>query len=597
MTSPSPTLYRRLLGQVLPYRLAFAGAVVCTLLLGAVEPLIAALVEPLLDGSFVARDPFYVTAVPAALAGLFLLRGVLGFAAGVGLKWVAQQVVMDLRRAMFQRLLQLPPARCQTDGGALLSRFTYDVAQVTQAATQALVVLGRDSVAIVGLLGYLLYLDWALSTVMLLLAPLVAWVVGVASRRLRRVSRDLQGRMGQLNALVEEVIRGFPVIKTFNAQERELARFEALNHNLQGDHVKLAVAAEASAPIVQSLAVVALAAVIYLAARQAAAGAMTVGEFGSLFAAMTLLLAPIKRLTRINEVIQRGLAAAESVFALIDETPEGDPGGPERSKPGPRGEIHFQGVSFGYDPHNPVLADLHLTIPAGATVALVGASGSGKSTLLQLLLRFVDPQRGRITIDGLEVGAWPLATLRHTLAYVGQEVVLFDRSVAANIAFGALDDGPGEGMLHRRVVAAARAAAAAEFIEALPEGYGSPVGPNGSRLSGGQRQRLALARAFFKDADILLLDEATAALDAATEGRIQGALKGLRRGKTTLIVAHRLSAIEGADAIAVLHGGRVVEWGSHRELLARNGVYAGLYRLQTSVAEAKALGDPRQDLP
>lgn len=568
-------LYRRLLGHTRPYRGRFMLALFGMLILAASEPAIPALIKPLLDGSFVERDPFYIQLMPPLLMGLFLLRGMASFASNVALQWVAHRVVLDLREAMFARLLRLPEQRFdELTGGSLLSRFTYDVNQVMQACTSALVVLVRDSLAVAGLLAWIVYLNWRLALIAFLVAPGIALVMRLASRRQRRMSRRLQQAMGELNHVIDEAIDGQREIKAFGGQDDETRRFQRASEQTRRYAMKLITTTEATTPGVQLLAVMALGLVITLAARQASAGDLTVGGFVSLFGAIAMLFAPLKRLTRLNETLQRGLAAAESVFALIDEASEPDQG--RRILTQVQGELRVEGLCFRY-PHRQeaALDNLHLQVNPGETLALVGPSGSGKSTLINLLVRFHQPDGGCIRLDGIDVQELPLAVLRQQLAYVGQHPVLFNDTLAANIGYGA-----GRQLDLAELERLAASADALDFIQQLPLGFDTPVGDNGVRLSGGQRQRIALARALARQAPILLLDEATSALDAGSERRVQRALEATRQQRTTLVVAHRLSTIENADRIVVLAEGRIVEQGNHSSLLAQGGVYAQLHRQQ-----------------
>jgi subfamily B ATP-binding cassette protein MsbA len=571
----SKDLYLRLLRYVKPYWRIFALSILGTLLLAITEPMLPALLKPLLDGSFVEKDPQIITLIPLLLIGIFIIRGLAGFMGAVTMKWVAHRVVMDLRAEMFQKLLKLPTRYFDnTSAGTLLSKLTYDVSQVMNASTQALVILVRDSVAIIGLLAWMLYLNWRLSLIALLIAPCVAIVVRIIARRLRRVSRNLQGIMGDLTHAIDETIQGHKVIKIFGGEDHEADRFRRVNNRVRHFNMKLTVAAEATTPLVQLLAVIALAGVIYIAALESAAGELTVGGFVSLFGAMAMLLAPIKRLTRINEHMQRGLAAAESIFTLLDQPPEPDQG--HRSIGRARGRVSFQGVSQRYgEDADDVLKDIHLEVKPGETIALVGPSGSGKTTLMSLLPRFYESSRGQILLDGEDITALPLAELRANIAYVSQDIVLFNDTMAANIAYGARHE-----VSEAEIMAAAENAQALEFIRELPQGLDTLIGENGARLSGGQRQRLAIARALLKDAPILILDEATSALDTQSERKVQQALENLRHGRTAFIIAHRLSTIENADRIVVMDQGKIVEIGTHAELLARDGIYAGLYRMQ-----------------
>ncbi len=571
----SKDLYLRLLGYVRPHLRFFALSLACTVLLAATEPLLAALIKPLLDGSFVDKDPQLITWMPVVLVVLFLVRGLSAFAGEVAMKWVAHRVVMDLRAALFQRLLTLPTRYFdQHPSGALLSKITYDTLQVMNATTQALVTLVRDSLATAGLLAWMFWLNWRLSLMVFLIGPAIALVVRIVARRLRRLSRTLQLAMGELTHVVEETLQGHKVIKIFGGQDHESRRFQQVNNKVRRFNMKLAVAAEASSPLVQLLVVMALAVVVYTASLQSAANEITVGGFVSLLGAMAMLLAPIKRLTRLNEHIQRGLAAAESIFTLLDEPPEPDTGRGRLERV--RGEVRFEGVGFRYGKDDgEVLQAVDLTVAPGETIALVGPSGSGKTTLMGLLPRFYETSHGRVRVDGTDIAKLSLRELRARIAYVSQDIVLFNDTVAANIAYGAprpVDT--------TAVLQAAENAHALEFIHELPQGLETPIGANGVRLSGGQRQRLAIARALYKDAPILILDEATSALDTQSERKIQEALETLRQGRTAFIIAHRLSTIENADRIVVLNKGRIAEMGNHRELLELGGLYAGLYRMQ-----------------
>jgi subfamily B ATP-binding cassette protein MsbA len=571
----SKALYLRLLGYVRPYHRVFALSLFGTTVAAATEPLIPALIKPLLDGSFVAKDPHSIRLIPLLLVAVFIVRGVAGFVGSVAMQWIAQRVVMDLRNALFGRLLTLPTRYFDDhSAGSLLSRLTYDVSQVLTATTQALVSLVKDGLSVVGLLAWMLYLNWKLSLLALLIAPGIAVIMRLISQRLRRLSRELQELMGDLTHVIDEILQGHKVIKIFGGQDYEQKRFHRVNNRVRQFNLKLATMAEGSGPLVQLLAVVALGAMIYFAALQSAADQITVGGFVSLFGAMAMLLAPLKRLTKVNEQLQRGLAAAETIFALLDEPPEPDRGNQTLDRA--QGRVSFQQVGYRYRDQGPeVIQNFDLEVRPGETIALVGPSGSGKTTLMNLLPRFYELTSGKIRLDGVPIGELRLADLRANIAYVGQDIVLFNDTVAANIAYGA-----GFQASEAELRQAAESAHALEFIRQLPQGMETLIGENGARLSGGQRQRLAIARALLKNAPILILDEATSALDTQSERKVQQALDTLRQGRTAFIIAHRLSTIENADRIVVLDRGCVVEVGAHDELLARNGLYASLYRMQ-----------------
>ncbi|MFO1423396.1 MAG: lipid A export permease/ATP-binding protein MsbA [Candidatus Competibacteraceae bacterium] len=571
----SKDLYLRLLGYVRPYNRIFALSLLGTVVAAATEPLIPALIQPLLDGSFVAKDPRSIRLIPLLLVAVFVVRGVAGFVGSLAMEWVAHRVVMDLRNALFARLLALPTRYFDDhSAGSLLSRLTYDVTQVMTATTQALVALVKDGLSVIGLLGWMLYLNWKLSLLAFVIAPGIAVIMRLISRRLRRLSRELQELMGDLTHVIDEILQGHKVIKIFGGQDYERARFHRVNNRVRQFNLKLAALSEGSGPLVQLLAVVALGAMIYLAALQSATGQITVGGFVSLFGAMAMLLSPIKRLTKVNEQLQRGLAAAETLFALLDEPPEPDRG--TRTLGRARGEVCFRQVGYRYRVGGAeVIQQFNLEVRPGETIALVGPSGGGKTTLMSLLPRFYELESGEIRLDGVPIGDLRLADLRANIACVSQDIVLFNDTVAANIAYGA-----GFRASEAELLQAAESAHAMEFIRELPQGINTLIGENGARLSGGQRQRLAIARALLKNAPILILDEATSALDTQSERKVQQALDTLRQGRTAFVIAHRLSTIESADRIVVLDRGRLVEMGTHSELLARNGLYTSLYRMQ-----------------
>jgi len=568
-------LYLRLLSHVKPYWRMFALSLVAMVLLAATEPAMPALLKPILDGSFVEKDPTYIRLMPLLLVALFFVRGLAGYVSTVAMSWVAGKLVLDLRNMMFEKLITLPTEYYDdSSSGTLLSKVTYDVSQVTSAATNVLTVLVKDSLAIIGLLAWMLYLNWKLALISLVVAPIIALIVKRISHRLRTLSRSLQRTVGEMTHVLQETIEGARVVRIFGGQSYEKNRFGNIANWVRRYNMKLATASAANVPLVQFIVVIALAVIIYVASLQSAANELTIGGFVSFFGAMAMLFSPLKRLTSINEHLQRGLAAAESVFGLADQESEADTGDTHIGHA--KGELTFSDVSFSYPRSSGhALHNVSLTIAAGETVALVGASGSGKTTLVNLIPRFYHPSAGQILLDGIDIKALKLADLRANISLVDQDMVLFNDSVAANIAYGRMGHVDEE-----QIVAAAEAAHAIEFIQAMPNGLQTEIGENGVRLSGGERQRLAIARALLKDAPILILDEATSALDTHSERHVQAALETLMQGRTTIVIAHRLSTVEKADRIVVLHEGQIVEIGSHAELIGHNGVYARLHRRQ-----------------
>jgi ATP-binding cassette, subfamily B, bacterial MsbA len=580
MRAPSPpatgmAVYRRLLSYVRPYWKLFIIAAVGMLFYAVTDTAFAALMKPLLDGTFVERDPFLISMVPLALIAIFVVRGGAGFVGTYYISAVGTRVVRDLRGQLFDRFLHLPAAYYDNSpSGVLLAKLTYNVDQVSQASSQAVTVLIRDTLTIIGLLAWMLYLNFWLTLIILIVGPFSALVVVYVAKRFRRISVNIQHTMGEVTQIAQEAIEGHRVIKAFGGQEYEAAQFDRVNDRNRRLNMKMVTTEAAASPVMQLIAACALALVIYLATLEPVLETITVGTFISFIAALLLMLPPIKRLTSVNAALQRGIAAGQSIFAILDLDAERDTG--TRTLGRASGRVEYRDVRFSYSPKaQPVLCGIDFCVEPGETVAIVGRSGSGKSTLVNLLPRFYDPSGGHILLDGIDTRELRLADLRDQIAMVGQEVTLFNDTIARNIAYGRLQDAS-----EAEIIRAAQAAHAWEFIEALPQGLETVVGENGVLLSGGQRQRLAIARALLKNAPILILDEATSALDTRSERYIQAGLETLMRDRTTLVIAHRLSTVERADLILVLQEGRVVERGRHHELLALGGQYAALHQMQ-----------------
>lgn len=571
-------IYVRLFRYVKPHFRLLVIALLAAVIHAAADAALPLLIEQV--GAYL-TDPAqahpFARSIPLIIVGISLLRAVMDFVTVYFLAWVGRSVVRDLRGQLFERYLQMPARFYDASStGKLLSRLTYDTEQVAEAISNAVVVLVKDLLTILWLLGVLVYLSWQLSLLVSIVAPLVVLLVYSLSSAFRRYSKRIQHSMGDVTRVAEQSLAGHRIVKVFGGEQQEAENFSTFNQHNFRLHTRLAATRAAGESLTQLVIAFGVAAIIYVAFSDWLGSAISASVFMAFIFALAQLLAPLRRLININSYIQRGVAAADSVFMVLDTAAEKDTG--EMQCERVNGQVEFNDVSFAYDAERGrVLQGINLTVSAGETVALVGRSGSGKSSLVGLLPRFYDIDAGVIRLDGVDVRDYRLSELRSQIALVSQDIMLFDDSIANNIAYGALRNAS-----RADIERAAEAAHVMEFAGSYPEGLDKRIGERGALLSGGQRQRIAIARAILKNAPVLILDEATSALDTESERKIQEALARLIEDRTTLIIAHRLSTIESADRIVVLDDGAIVESGAHAELLVEDGLYAALRRMQFS---------------
>ncbi len=567
-------VYRRLLSYLRPHRGMFALGILGAMMFSASMVLFSLFAKEFGDGTFVQRDPRTIVWLPVALVGLFALRGLGDFTQTYCMGYVGRRIVKKLRSEIFERVLHLPISYYDRhSSGVLLSRLTFNTEQVGQAATDSITVSVRETLTILGSIGIMLFvLNPKLTLIALTMGPLIGWLVSLINKKFRRYSRRIQDSMGDITRVAKESLEAPRVIKVYNAQDYQNRQFEAVNEHNRRSNMRLVLTRGLSNPIVQMVTIIGSSFVLSIAIAEAISGEMTMGDLMAFLVALVNIAQPLRNLVNVAGPIQQGIAAGDSIFELLDEAPE--PAGGSRRADRVRGDVEFDHVAFSYPAGKGIaLHDIDVTVRTGEMIAIVGRSGSGKSTLVNLLPRFYDVDSGTVRIDGVDVREYDLHSLREQIGVVSQDIVLFNDTIRANIAFGR--EVPLTEIEH-----AARAAYVMEFVKDLPLGLDTMVGERGVLLSGGQRQRIAIARALLKNAPILILDEATSALDTEAERIIQRALEDLMQNRTTLVIAHRLSTVEKADRIFVLDGGRIVEAGTHADLIARNGQYAALHRMQ-----------------
>lgn len=572
--------FKRLFSYAKPYKLGFTAAIIGMFGYAAIDVYFLSKLQPLIDDGLAGANPDFMKWAPVFVVVAFCFRGLFHFVANYCLAWVGNHVVTDLKQQLFEHIMAMPVSFHDKEStGGLISKLTYDTEQVLNSVSKSILVIVQQSAFVIGLIGLMFFISWQLSVIFLLVTPLIAVIVTIVSKRFRKVSKNIQGAMGEVTTAAEQTFNGHKVVITFGGQVREFARFAKINKHNRQQRMKLTATKAASVPVIQIIASFALAFVFYAVNSESLRESISAGSFVSVITYMTMLLRPLKMLTNVNSEFQKGMAACVSIYAVLDQKTEKDKGTLVLDKA--QGNIEFKHVDFSYGAVSDkegdtkwALKDFSCQIKPGETLALVGRSGSGKSTASALLLRFYDANRGEILIDNVNIEQYQLKSLRNQFAYVSQQVVLFNDTLANNIAYGKPD------ATREEIIAAAKSAHVLEFAEQMEHGLDTNLGENGALLSGGQRQRVAIARALLCDAPFLILDEATSALDTESERHIQDALQTLQKNRTSIVIAHRLSTIENADKIIVMEQGHIVEQGDHQTLLAQKGAYAQLHNFQ-----------------
>lgn len=570
--------FKRLWPMIKPFKAGLIASGIALVFNALADSGLIYLLKPLLDDGFGKANHSFLKIMAFVVVGMIILRGVTNFISNYCLAWVSGKVVMTMRRRLFKHLMFMPVSFFDRNStGKLLSRITYDSEMIASSSSGSLITIVREGAYIISLLAVMFYTSWELTLVLFVIGPIIAVLITIVSKIFRKLSKNLQDSMGELTATTEQMLKGYKVVISFGGQFVEEERFNKVSNNMRRKGMKMVTADSISDPVVQIIASFALVAVLFLATTPLIAeDNLSAGSFTVVFSSMLAMMRPLKSLTNVNSQFQRGMAACQTLFAILDLEPEKD-NGTYKAEPA-KGELEFKNVSFAYQGKEELaLNNISFSVPAGKTVALVGRSGSGKSTIANLVTRFYDIEQGEILLDGVNIQDYRLSNLRENCAVVSQQVHLFNDTIANNIAYAAQDKYSRE-----EIIAAAKAAYALEFIEKLPQGFDTVIGENGASLSGGQRQRLAIARALLRNSPVLILDEATSALDTESERAIQSALDELKKDRTVIVIAHRLSTIENADEILVIDHGEIRERGNHKALLEQNGAYKQLYSMQFS---------------